>query len=278
MNAQRAAPRCQPLIIALAGLLMLPTARADAMSPQRQRELIQTALNAFDEAVAVARENPPQAEQFYRQSAEAFESLIESGIYNAAIEYNLGNACFRLKDLGRAIVHFRRAQEIDPSDARIAANLAYARQRVEPAIAASGETELLSRLAFWTRSTSRQTRFWIATFASTAGWAGLFAWIFRRNRGILALSVLAIVIALANAATIAQELRAESATPAAVVSRPNTILREGRGENHDAVLRQPLGPGVEVVILAQRGDWCEVQLANRQSGWVPDESLLRVAP
>lgn len=264
-------------VLALA-ILITRDVRADPMSRERQRELVQTALNAFDQAVAVARENPYQAEELYRQSAAALESLIDSGIRNAPIEYNLGNVYFRLKDLGRAILHYRGAQAIDPTDDRIAANLAYARQRVEPAISASGEDQLLSRLAFWTRSTSRQARFWIAALASAAGWAGLFVWLLRRNRAIFALSALAILVGLANAATVVIELRSESSTPAAVVSRPNTVLHQGRGKNYDPVLRQPLGPGVEVVILAERGDWCEVQLANRQSGWIPSDSLLRVAP
>lgn len=264
--------------LTVVALLSPPLARAEVITAQRQRELAQTALNSFDDAMAAARENPSLADQLYRQSAAAYESLIEAGVRNVAIEYNLGNAYFRLKDLGRAIVHYRRAQQIDPSDARVAANLAYARQRVEPAFAASGESELLARLAFWNRSISRDTRFWIACGASIAGWAGLFLWLRVRGRTTLVLSTIAITIGLANAASVAFELRSETRSPAAVVGRPNTVLRQGRGESYDAVLRQPLGPGVEAVILSERGNWCEVQLANRQSGWLPAGNLLRISP
>jgi tetratricopeptide (TPR) repeat protein len=278
MSDARAARSRWSLCGALAVLLCAALARAEAFTPQRQRELLQTALNSFDEAVAAARENPGLADQLYRQSAAAYEALIEAGIRNSAIEYNCGNAYFRLKDLGRAIVHYRRAQQIDPSDSRVAANLAYARQRVEPAFPASGGSELLARLAFWNRSISRGTRFWLAVGASISGWAGMLLWLRVRGRMTLVCSAIAIAIGLANAASVALELRDETRNPSAVVGRPNTVLRQGRGESYEAVLRQPLGPGVETSILSERGDWCEVQLANGQSGWLPLANLLRITP
>lgn len=276
--ARRARGRLICMILALATPLLPAAGAAEPISAERQKELVQSALNAYDEAVAAGRESPDRAEQLYRQSAAAFDALVASGVRNAAIEYNLGNAHFRLKDLGRAVVHYRRAQQIDPSDTRVAANLAYVRQRVEPLIAASADSQLFARLSFWSHIVSREARFRIAAVASIAGWCGLFFWLRRRNRTVLALSVIAIVIGLANGASVATELRSESSAPAAVITRANAVLRQGRGENYDPVLRQPLGPGVEVVVLTERGDWSEVQLVNQQSGWLPTADLLQVTP
>ena len=100
-------------------------ARADdgALSPERQREILRDALSAFDDAVATARDNPARAEQLYRQAAAAFERLVADGVRSAALEYNLGNTRFRLGDLGRAVLHYRRAQRLDPGDAKLAENL-----------------------------------------------------------------------------------------------------------------------------------------------------------
>jgi tetratricopeptide (TPR) repeat protein len=257
-------------------LLAAPGATAESISTQRQQELAQRALNSYDDAVAAGHESPQRAEQLYREAAAAFEALRDAGIRNAALEYNLGNTYFRLNDLGRAIVHYRRAQSIDPTDERVAANLAYARQRVEPGIPPSGQSELMTRLAFWNQAVSPRARLWIAGVASALGWSGVFLWMKRRNRMVLALSGLGIILGLANAGSIVFELRQQATHPAAVVSRPNSVLRQGRGENYDAVLRQALGPGVEVNILAVRGEWCEIQLANGQVGWLPAGHLIPV--
>ena len=97
---------------------------------------------------------------------------------------------------------------------------------------------------------------------------------------LLAFTVLtaSILLGLASGGSIALELRSEAREPPAVVVQTGTFLRQGRGEEYEPVLRQALGPGVEVVILTNRGDWSEVRLANQQTGWIPNTAILRVIP
>ena len=44
------------------------TNAAEVLAPERQRELLREALNAFDEAVSLVRDDPTRAEQLYRES------------------------------------------------------------------------------------------------------------------------------------------------------------------------------------------------------------------
>ena len=246
------------------------------LSPERRREILRDALNAFDNAVATARDNPTQAEQLYRQAAAAFERLVTDGLRSPALEYNLGNTRFRLGDLGRAVLHYRRAQRLDPGYAKLAGNLKYARDRVEPTINPGGEQRLLRRLLFWHYDTSVRLRFWFTVIASVAGWLGLAIWLRRRWQALAALSALAIVLGLANAASVGWQLHDETRRPPAVVVQGEQVLRLGRGEGYDPAMKQPLGPGVELRVLQQRGDWVEVRLADGQTGWLPAEAIERV--
>jgi tetratricopeptide (TPR) repeat protein len=249
---------------------------ADPLAPERQRELLRDGLSAFDEAVEVVRQDPVRAEALYRQAAAAFEALVEHGVRNAALEYNLGNTYFRLGELGRAIMHYRRAQRLDPTDAALNANLEYARNRVEPYIEPSATQQLIHRLTFWTSRTSLLARYRLTLIASLAGWLGLILRLRWRSRPLLTLSCLAIVVALANATSVAWQLHDEADRPPAVIVNGERTLRLGRGEGYDPALNQPLGPGVELRILNQRADWVEVQLPNDKTGWLPAEAVQRI--
>lgn len=246
-----------------------PAPAAEPLPPQRQREVLREALNAFDEAVSTVRDDPARAEELYRSSAAAFETLSDHGVRNAALEYNLGNAYFRLGRLGHAILHYRRAQRLDPSDAALTANLRYARNRVEPYIEPTGTQRLVTRLMFWANRTSVQDRFWLAAIASVAGWLGLAVRLRRRSRPLAVLAALAIVMGLTNAASVGWQLHDESRRPPAVTVGGEHVLRLGRGEGYEPALTQPLGPGVELRILSERGGWVEVQLNDTKTGWLP---------
>ena len=246
------------------------------LPPERRREMLRDALNAFDDAVATARDNPTQAEQLYRQAAAAFERLVTDGVRNPALEYNLGNTWFRLGNLGRAVLHYRRAQRLDPGHAKLAENLKYARNRVEPTINPGGEQRLLRRLLFWHYDTSARLRFWFTVIGSVAGWLGLAIWLRRRWQALAVLSALTIVLGLANAASLGWQLHDDARRPPAVVVQAEQILRLGRGEGYDPAMKQPLGPGVELRVLQQRGDWVEVRLADDRTGWLPAQAIERV--
>ena len=59
----------------------------------------------------------------YKESVEIYELIIESGLENSAVFYNLGNSYYRLKDIGQAIWAYRNANRLSPRDEDIAYNL-----------------------------------------------------------------------------------------------------------------------------------------------------------
>jgi tetratricopeptide (TPR) repeat protein len=263
-------------VLLLLVLALAAGAFGQPLAPARQREILRDALRAFDRAVEVARDDPTQAAQLYRQAQADFEALSEAGIHNARLEYNLGNVCFRLGDLGHAVLHYRRAAALDPADETLTANLRYARDRVEPRIAPSGERRLAQQLLFWHYGTSPRQRFWALVALSAAGWLLMFVWLRVPRRGVLIAGLVAAAAALAAGTSLLGQFHDEARYPPAVLVSGETPLRLGRGEGSDLALKQPLGAGVELRILQQRGDWVEVRLPNDQTGWLPATALERV--
>ena len=249
---------------------------ADEMSPDRQRQVLRDALNAFEQAVAAAQDQPTRAEELYRDAAAGFNALIEAGLDNVALEYNLGNTYFRLGQLGRALVRYRRALRLDPTHKNLLSNLEYARRQVEPYIQPSGQTRLLHDLLFLHYSTSLRQRFWAATLLSVAGWLLLIVRLWQPKRPLLLVGGLAVLLGLSFAASVVWQMNDETQYPPAVIVDQEFILRLGRGQGSDAALKQPLGPGIELRILQQRGDWVEVRLTNDQTGWLPVEAVERI--
>ena len=67
----------------------------------------------------------------YVRAAQLYESLVNRNWRNGHVFYNLGNAYFRQKLLGRAILNYEKARRLDPRDPDLAANLAYTRKLLE---------------------------------------------------------------------------------------------------------------------------------------------------
>lgn len=249
---------------------------AAELSRARQEEILHAALDAFDRGVGLLRQDAAGAEAAFREAAGGFQALLAAGVVNPAIEYNLGNTHFRLGELGRAIMHYRRAERLAPTHPQVAANLKYARDRVEPLIRESGGEQLVDRLLFWNHTTTMRQRYWLTVLGSVFGWGLLIVWLRVRNNGVFAFAALGIALGLANAGSLAWEMHAQSTNPAAVVVDKPVVLRLGRGEDYDAALSAALGPGVELRILNVSGDWLEVRLPDGQSGWLPRRSVQRV--
>lgn len=239
-------------------------------------ETLRKALLAFDQAVTAATNNPDQAQALYRESAAGFEEVLRGGARNAAIETNLGNCYFRLGKVGQAITHYRRALAVEPSAERAAANLAYARMRVEPSIVDHSTQQLLGRLSFWNRLWSLRTQLGFASVVGLFGWGTLTVRLWRRSRGLLVTGVFAALLSAAWLASIAITDRDAIARPHAVTVADQATLRQGRGEGYEPVLKEPLGAGVELRVVDRRGDWVEVLLGNGVTGWLPAGAVLEI--
>jgi len=64
----------------------------------------------------------------YQEAIVFYQKILQQGD-NAAIYYNLGNAYYRLHDMGHAILNYERAANREPGDADIRFNLALARSK-----------------------------------------------------------------------------------------------------------------------------------------------------
>jgi hypothetical protein len=63
----------------------------------------------------------------YAGAVERYERIVEAGYDSGALRYNIGNAYFKLGDLGKAILNYERSLRLSPRDEDARANLELAR-------------------------------------------------------------------------------------------------------------------------------------------------------
>ncbi len=217
-------------------------------------------------------------------AALLYERALATRPENGALEYDCANAQLLSGDVGRAVLHYRRAARWRPGDERIVTNLAIARTRRRDRIAATSTRSVVETVAFWHRGLPLPTKVPLAL----AAWMlslSLFALRVlvlvrvrgvQRSRALRYVAVLSLGVAGAVGASAWLEARELHDPAAAVVVADEVPLRSGDGDTYPSRYEQPVHAGAEVHVRAERGGWSELELTDGKSGWVPSASVERV--
>jgi tetratricopeptide (TPR) repeat protein len=222
------------------------------------------ATSAFAQSEAeFAKANQDYAQGNFKEAISGYETLVRSGQWSATLFYDLGNAYFRTKDFGRAILNYERALALEPHHPEAIANLQIARDE-----ARALEMQKSWRERYLQFASSNQ--YTIA--AAVAFWLGLFCvvgLIFARRRSATIMALLAISILVLVVAIFAiYELDYGSKGRAlAIVTGKDVQARLATADTANSVLALPSGS--EVKILSTRGDWIYAALPNNLRGWIP---------
>jgi tetratricopeptide (TPR) repeat protein len=252
----------------------VPSERAEEKAPQRVAQpegssgktAIESPASSFREAGAL------YAQEKYKEAVALYRSILKHGRESSSLYYNLGNAYFKLGNLGRAVVNYRRAWDLSPRDPEINKNLEYAQECLEDDISALSPN-FLKRMKFvvvrqlplgsWFRLSSSiyfLTALWIILVMLIKPLRKISPPVLKTLLVILALSLLASFLAYSY-----------YRVPRAVVLDPEVSLRYGPDEK-DAVAFQ-LHEGTEVRLIRKKDGWSQISLPDGKSGWLPSDSL-----
>lgn len=226
------------------------------------------AQQSFDRGSALLTTRPEEALTLFREARDKFQSVVDAGIENGGLYYNLGNTHARLGEIGRAIADYRRAQRLIPGDEQLRANLRFARSLRRDQIGASGKRALLETVFFWHYSLPLRTRLWGGLFFYSAFWCLLVVRVLFRRVGAGRAALVCLVFWVSLGASAAMDLPAQDATTEGVLVANDVVVRKGNGEGYDPRFQQPLHEGVEFKLLERRGGWIHMELADGNRGWV----------
>jgi tetratricopeptide (TPR) repeat protein len=229
------------------------------------------ANNAFRQANE-SIQDPDKARELYQQAILRYEQIIrDGGIRNAGLYYNLANAYLLSDDLGRSILNYRRALQLDPADPQIQKNLAFARSRCLNQIPPAVQKKVLHRLFFWHYDWSIRTRLVIggACFAVLCLWLTARMWTPRMPASALVYVVLILLTGAMACSLVIEEVGRER-NLAGVVIVSAVTARQGDGLNYTESFTEPLSAGTEFEVLQRRTGWLQIRLADGAEAWIPD--------
>ncbi len=265
------------LILLILGLIAAgaasPLLGADADRAEI-KTLYQEAVEMFRNANSLAAASPEKAHELYQKAVMRFERIVrEGGIRNGKLYYNIGNTYFRLKDLGRAILNYRRAAQYIPNDPNLRQNLDFARANRIDQIEEKQETQILKTLFFWHFDLSTRTRIYI--FATVFMLLWLFAALrifFRKPLMAWGVAVSLLFSILFGGSLVAEFFHQHQSRPGVVVSA-EVVARKGNSDAYEPSFKEPLHAGTEFTLIENRADWCRIELPDSRNCWVPRSDI-----
>lgn len=268
-------------VVALAlGTLICAAPAHAAMSRSDAEQVFAQAESNFDEGVRLLDSDRSQAADQFDAAIAGYEHILtEGGYHSGALHYNIGNAYMLQGDIGRAILAYRRALQLMPSDENLAANLAYARQRVRDRIEVTDSTRAERLLLFWHYDLSQQMRFAIFLAAFALGWCCVFLRQLRIVRSwwpMWSAGGLAVLCGL-MIGSLSVEEQVHSHTTDGVIVASSAVGRKGPDESaYQPSFTEPLHAGVEVRVVERRVGWMLVELADGRQTWIREGTVALV--
>jgi tetratricopeptide (TPR) repeat protein len=204
----------------------------------------------------------------FSEAATGYESLLKSGQASPAVYFNLGNACFKAGQIGRAVAAYRKAGQTAPRDPDVQANLKFARNQVQgPTLSPTGWERLLGRLSLneW------------SLLAAGAVWLWFLLLTLLQWRPALKPSLRGWVITLGLAAAVfcgglVEALRETRFTRSAIVVATEAVVRQSPYE--DSKNAFTAHDGAELRVLDQKDDWLQVSAGPRFFGWLRRDQVI----
>ena len=258
-------------IVSISLILWIMTCPARAAMTQDQaKACLDQANEAFRQANA--QTDRRAAGDLYGKAILGYERLIrDGGIHNAGLSYNLANAYLLDDRIGKAIVNYRRAERLDPSNADIRKNLAFARSRRVDQVQTETRQKVLQTLFFWHYDFAIKTRLVLACWFFGLTCLALCArvWLGRRP-GLAPVVCAGLVLTVAFVASTAVEHRQRSGTVSGVITAQSVEARQGDGPNYPPSFKDPLHEGTEFQLIERRPGWLHIQLTSGTEAWIPD--------
>lgn len=206
----------------------------------------------------------------YKKAIDAYESLIKEGYISYKLYYNLGNAYYRNRQLGKAIYNYERAKKLQHDDEDVKNNLTLAYTKTIDKIEVK-ENFFISAVKTNVLS-SFSTTSWAWLSISICALFFLFLYLFIAGPNVVVkrlsffvslvfLVSLFIVYFLGNSARNAKEQ-----TNFAIITSPETKVYTEPTSTSSS--KFGLHEGTRVKIVELNADWVLIKLENGNEGWL----------
>ena len=220
--------------------------------------------------------NKNYTEEHYKTAVKSYETLIDSVNRSSEIYYNLGNAYYKTKKLGKAIWAFESSLKLDPKNEDAKFNLEFVNLQTEAPIEQSKPalSEWLKRLLF-----GPQINLWAYISIGCSFALSLMILLFfitksrrRRNISLMSGMTFALLLIFSTVTAYFHKTSILSHTDGIIVTE---VANVRLSPIEKANISFELFEGSKVKLLDESGDWLQIQF-GQNSGWVLKENVWEI--
>ncbi|MYN65180.1 MAG: tetratricopeptide repeat protein [Acidobacteria bacterium] len=208
-----------------------------------------------------------------------YERILETGVESGELHYNLGNAWFRLGEMGPAVLHYERARRMMPRDDDLRANLELARSLTVDEITPLPGFWLLRVARWWIDLLSRPVLLAVVTLTWLTAMGALIVAVAGRAESLLAWSRRVAAVAGGLTLVFGLSLMARELG----VGRPDeAVIMAAAAAVHSApsddreLLIFTVHEGTRVRVERRSDAWVEIVLEDGRVGWVRSGQLVLI--
>ncbi len=211
----------------------------------------------------------------YQEAINSWKKVLEDGQHSAALYFNLGNAYYKLNQIGPSIYYYEKALQLDPSNSDIKNNLAFAQNAKVDVIEPLPKTFF----AKWDERLSGVLNYngwaWVSVSTILLFTILFLGYFFSAGTGSKrAYFVSSFVVLFVFATGMIMAFRTYSKdqnTNYAIVFAASSEVKSGprMGDETSFILHE----GTKVQVLAQEDDWKRIVLADGKDGWIPASDI-----
>jgi len=222
------------------------------------------------------RANKLYAEKKYSKALELYGELVDRGIENPALYYNLANTYFKAGMIGRAVLYYERALHLKPLDREIRANLKFVRMSL---------TDKISPL--YSESTYRALQTIFAVFNLKviliiellffSAFCALFILYSLSHSVTNSLKKFILVCGILFAISVAgmfAYMSNEKNHPAGIVLDKAVDVNSSPISESEKTFE--LHEGTKVKIIESRDEWVRFRIADGREGWVRADTIVLI--
>ena len=211
----------------------------------------------------------------YEKALEQWIDIYNTGNRSAELEYNIGNAYFKLNNLPGTILFYERAHLKKPADEDINYNLQIARTLVVDRFEEIPELFFIRWYDFMALilSTNTWARISITTFVLSLVFLSLYFYSSRYNLKVLGFwtAILLLFISLGSFALAARNKTLVYDSKKAVIFSP--VVNGKSSPDDSGTDLFVIHEGTKVTVEDEVGDWLEIRLSDGNKGWIPISNL-----
>ncbi|WP_299433723.1 tetratricopeptide repeat protein [uncultured Aquimarina sp.] len=211
----------------------------------------------------------------YQEAIDAYKSILDNGQESAELYYNLGNANYKLSNIGSSIYYYEKALELAPKDEDILNNLAFANNATIDAIDVIPEGVISRTVNSFTNMFSFDVWAWISVVC-VVFFVVLFmfyysARISSKKRLFFLGSWVSLIIGLFGIFFAFKQYRFIKNNQYAIIFAQETTIKSEPNLRSEEVFE--LHEGTKVKVTETVNDWKKIKLADGKIGWIPATDL-----